>query len=293
MYRFSNIRILLSKISPVFNTRLQFFLKKKKFLNLKNPTTFDEKISYLKLFVYPYDNFYSKCADKVEVRDYVVECGLGHILNDLIYVVDKPRNLLGKKFPSEYVLKWNDDYGSTIIIESHSEERLNNAIHKLENNRLNEFYHLASELHYENIKPKIICEKKLSDPLNESLIDYKFYCFNGKVEYIMVCIGRNKGQTKFYFYDRNWDIQILNDDTKDMKPNDRVEKPDNLEAIIEMAEILANKSKFVRVDFYIIGDEVIFGEMTFTPAAGMDSGLWESTDKLFGNLLKLEEFYGN
>ena len=39
--------------------------------------------------------------------------------------------------------------------------------------------------------------------------------------------------------------------------------------------------------FYIYEGKVIFGEMTFTPSGGFDTGRLPETDILMGNLLKL------
>ena len=55
-------------------------------LDLKNPQTFDEKIWYLKL--YEKNPLKTKCTDKYLVREYVKECGLEHILNELYGVYD-------------------------------------------------------------------------------------------------------------------------------------------------------------------------------------------------------------
>ena len=45
---------------------------------------------------------------------------------------------------------------------------------------MKERYGLATvELHYLNIKPRIICEKYLCDDKGKMPLDYKIYCSNG------------------------------------------------------------------------------------------------------------------
>ncbi len=54
----------------------------------------------------------------------------------------------------------------------------------------------------------------------------------------------------------------------------------------EHALKLASDFKFVRIDFYLINGGVIFGELTFTPLAGLDVTLQEA-DAILGSQLKL------
>ena len=53
------------------------------------------------------------------------------------------------------------------------------------------------------------------------------------------------------------------------------------------AETLSAPFPFVRVDLYEVEGKVFFGELTFTPAAAMDTGRLPETDRMFGELLQL------
>ena len=59
--------------------------------------------------------------------------------------------------------------------------------------------------------------------------------------------------------------------------------------MIRYAEVLSAPVPFVRTDFYLVDGKVVFGELTFTPAAGLDTGKLEYTDKLLGDLIKLSK----
>jgi hypothetical protein len=48
-----------------------------------------------------------------------------------------------------------------------------------------------------------------------------------------------------------------------------VKNPESLGLMIEASEKLSNGFPFVRVDFYEINEKPVFGEMTFTPGAGL------------------------
>lgn len=47
--------------------------------------------------------------------------------------------------------------------------------------------------------------------------------------------------------------------------------------------------EFVRVDFYISQGQIIFGELTFTPSAGLDTDILPPTDVLLGKMLTLQQ----
>lgn len=54
---------------------------------------------------------------------------------------------------------------------------------------------------------------------------------------------------------------------------EKIEKPNELEKALEYAEFLAKDFPVVRVDFFIEEGGIYFGELTFTPSAGIDSDL--------------------
>lgn len=118
--------------------------------------------------------------------------------------------------------------------------------------------------------------------------DYKVYCFNGEPKYIMVCVGRKHGmRPKFYFFDSKWNLARINADSKKAPQNFTMEKPKCLEKVLQHAKKLAEPFPFVRADFYIVGEKVYFGELTFTPAAGMDSKRLPETDIMMGRLVDI------
>ena len=57
--------------------------------------------------------------------------------------------------------------------------------------------------------------------------------------------------------------------------------------MIEFAEKLSKDIPFVRVDFYEINNKVYFGELTFYPAAGMETFIPNLNDELLGQWLSI------
>ena len=118
--------------------------------------------------------------------------------------------------------------------------------------------------------------------------DYKVFCFNGCAKYIMVCIGREKGDhPQYYFLNEKWELENINETTL-KAPNDfYIEKPRCLEQLLRYAEKLSRPFPFVRVDFYVINEKVYFGELTFTPSAGLDANIFPDKDLLMGEQIRL------
>ena len=112
---YRNIMAMISSISPTATSEIYYFSKFRKKINLKNPKTFNEKLMYLKLKEYENNELITKCADKYKVREYVKDCGLENILNDLIAVYNNTDEIDFDKLPNQFVMKCTHDSGSTII----------------------------------------------------------------------------------------------------------------------------------------------------------------------------------
>ena len=274
-------------ISPKLNTKMIYKSAFGKKLDLDNPKTLNEKILWLKLNRYMNDPLVIKCADKYAVREYIEECGCGEILNDLIAVWDSVDEIKWNELPDQFVIKWNFGAGMNIICDNKATLDINQTKKKLKRWGKNKYWLRHSEMQYKYAPKKMICEKYLNDGTGAQPTDYKVYCFNGKAEYIMICVGRALGLPKFYFYDREWNLCRLNRDSIDAPKDFAWEKPNCIDAIFEYAEMLASPFPFVRADFYAINDAVYFGELTFTPAGGVDSSRLPETDVLFGEKVDL------
>lgn len=100
------------------------------------------------------------------------------------------------------------------------------------------------------------------------MIDYKFFCFDGKPEFMFIATGHAEGKTYFDFYDMefNW-ISV-----KQYCPNaeKKPEKPKCFEEMTILAQKLAQGFKHIRVDFFQVEGKVYFGELTFTHFGGFE-----------------------
>lgn len=277
--------IALSYISPRWNTKLLYLKKFGRFPDLKNPKTLNEKILKLKLESYGQNELVRKCADKYRVREYIESCGLGNCLTNLIAVYDKPSNIDWESLPESFAMKWNFGCGYNIICPSKKDLDIPATVKQLEQWGKEPFWAYFSELQYRNMEQKIIVEEYLGDPDGLPPEDYKFYCFHGKAYCVMLCVGREEGWPKFYFFDRDFNLMRINRDSVNAPEGFALPKPEGLDEAFAVADRLSKGFPFVRVDLYVTEQGVRFGEMTFTPAAALDNKRLPETDLLFGSMM--------
>lgn len=280
-----NIGSFLTIISPKLNTQYSYFLFNCKFMNLKNPQTFAEKISWLKIYRYSKDALVMKCADKLAVREYVQAKGFGYMLNELIAVFDDVNDIDWYKLPDAFVLKWNFGSGFNFLCHNKNEIDIKSAEKKLKQWGKKKFWLFFSELQYKVAHKCILCERFLDTP-DSALIDYKFYCFHGKVRAVLVIERVNENAERAVFMTPSWNFMSdINYKYKDFFIPD---KPKSLFEMKQAAEKLSGNFPFVRVDFYEWQGKPIFGEMTFTPAAGMNPSETLIDGKQMGEYISLD-----
>lgn len=280
---------LLTLISPTLNTKVFYWRRFGKKLDLKNPQTSNEKILWLKLNTYYKNPLVTQCADKYAVREYVQKQGCGDILNELYGAWTNPDEIDFNALPDKFVLKNNYFYHMNLVVTDKSKLDIP-ATRKMLREWLKSNGHLyASEMQYAAIPKKIIAEKFIETEDGLAPADYKIYCCNGKPLYVMVCIGREQNvKPKFYYFDIKGNLQreLTRDGLK--APQDfKYDIPAGWDKMIQCAEKLSAPFPFVRADFYLEKGQVIFGELTFTPAAGLDAGKLHTTDLIIGEHIVL------
>lgn len=260
---------VMSFIPDKLMLRMQYRIKTGRKLNLKNPQRYTEKLQWYKL--YYRDPMMKKCVDKYEVRGYVKKCGFDNILNECYGVYSTPDEIDFSKLPDAFVLK--DTLGgggnSVILIPDKREFDIEQVKRQIshwiaESTRVK---HPGREWVYDGMPHRIIAEKYISSATDEDgLIDYKFFCFGGKVSCLYV-MGDRKTGLKVGIYDRNFqklDAYI----SYDKKMEITAEKPKNFEEMCKIAEKLSENFPHARIDLFNQNGVIIFGEITFFSGSG-------------------------
>lgn len=266
-------------------SKIYFRIVLKKKLNLKNPQTFNEKLQWLKLYYYPSNQLVVKCADKFLAREYVKEKAFGDLLVPLIASWQEVDQINWNKLPDQFVLKCNHGCAYNLVCSNISTFDKEKALLQLSEWLKEDFGRFNVELHYSKIRDKVImCEKYLGDELT----DYKFFCFNGKPEFIYVSndlIHDRQAQIGFFNLDGS-KMELKRDDYVDIP---KVILPDFYEEMLSAAEALCKDFPFVRVDFFVTNTNYYFAELTFTPSACMMPINPPKYDKIWGDMLDIKD----
>lgn len=255
-------------------------------LDLANPRTFNEKLQWLKL--YNRNPLYTTLVDKVAAKKWATEkLGEQYIIKTL-GVWPRFDDIDFNKLPNQFVLKCNHDSGSYVICKDKKKLDLAQAKAKLDGGLKRNFYYKFREWPYKNVPPRIIAEEYMADK-NGVLVDYKFACFHGQVDNVMVCLDRHINDVKFYFFDRDWNLKRLNVRGKNAPEGFTIPKPPCMDEMFDIATKLSEGIPFVRVDLFECDGKIYFGEMTFFPDSGFDANLLPETDLYFGQMIDLDK----
>lgn len=163
---------------------------------------------------------------------------------------------------------------------------------KIEKCLKHNFYFGQREWAYKDIKPRIIVEEYMEDETTKKLgfsglTDYKFFCFDGKPEFVYVSCGlENHESAQISFLTMEWEFaKFKRSDYKGLIA--LPDKPKRFNEMVEYAKKLSKGEKFVRVDFYEINANVYFSEITYYPCSGFmpfDPIEW---DAIIGEMIKL------
>ena len=266
--------------------KLQYRIKTGRKLNLKNPHTFSEKIQLYKLKYR--DPLMHRCVDKYEVRKYVEEKGLKDILVPLYGRYDNVKQIDLDNLPEQFVLKTtNGGGGFNIFICNDKSTVSKKVVAKKLKCKTVKSRTGGREWAYYGLKPGIVAEKLLVNSENPyaGINDYKFFCYNGKPQYVLVDSDRYI-RHKMNFYDLDWNT--LNVSCGYPSNEKTIPKPVNFDKMVEIAKTLSSDFPFVRVDLYNIEGQIYFGELTFYPCSGYVQFEPDYFNELFGEKIDLE-----
>lgn len=280
---------LLNFLDDKAYLKLMYKIHMGKSLNLEHPQTFNEKLQWLK--IHDRNPLYTTLVDKYEVKKYVADkIGEQYIIPTL-GVWDHFDDIDFDTLPDQFVLKCTHDSGGLVICRDKS--KLDKKITKIRIEKClkRNYYWSGREWPYKNVKPRIIAEKYMCDDMDDELKDYKIMCFDSKVKETFVCSDRfsDKG-LRVTFYDTDW--KRLPFARHYPVAEEEIEKPKSYDEMKQLAEKLAQKIPFVRVDFYEVKGRPYFGELTFYPGSGMEEFSPEKWDKKLGELIRLPENQG-
>lgn len=280
-------------------------------LNLESPTVFNEKLQWLKLN--DHDPLYPQLADKYSTRRYIAE-RIGE--EYLVPLVGGPwssaRQIDFDSLPNQFVLKCTHDSGSVIVCRDKSRFDAEGARKSLTKRLRRNYYYGDREWPYKDVPPRIIAEAYMhpdgGSPCpagaaslsaaqlqrEQGLLDYRFMCFNGRVRALFLYVGviDQQGHTTENCYSNVYDREFRPLPVREEEPNYPIpiEKSENFEAMVALAERLSQGFPLLRVDQYNIDGRIKLGEMTLYHNGRLanifDHPEW---DEIFGSWIELPE----
>lgn len=258
----------LSIVSDEVYGKIHYYENTGRILNLNQPRYFNEKLWWLK--INNRNSLMTECSDKVKVRDYISRLGLSDILVEIYGIYSKPEDIPFEKMKGKYFIKCNHVSGINTVYDSSNLQLFNRKLFIKEFNRALKmnYYYQSREWNYKNISPRIIIENFIESPTE--LLDYRFLCFNGKVKLIFVdretasINGKHNPGAQRNVYNRDFIFQDFTVGRDNFNPN-LIEKPENLDIMIEYAERISSPFIFCRVDLYNNNGKIQFSEITFYP----------------------------
>lgn len=240
----------------------QFWAVNRYWPNFKQPRSFAEKL--WSRMLHERDPVLTLISDKLRVRDYVASKVGSEYLIPMLWSGERPEQIPFDELPSKFVIKANHGCGYNIIVKDKTQlnqTATRRQLKKWLGENFCEDKYLGIGWGYKHIIPSLMIESFLEEN-GEPPTDYKFWCFSGLVECITVHFDRLVNQSVAVF-DKHFEPSPFNFGPEVPPYSRKIERPLNLDTMIQVAESLASGFGFMRVDLYNLNaNRIFFGELT-------------------------------
>lgn len=252
-----------------------FYLSMGEEIDWKNPKDLNQWIHWL--YFNSDTSKWPLLADKYAVRQMVEQSGFKNNLVPLYAEWDDIESFNIANLPDSFVLKMNNGCGDVMIVQDKGKIDTVEIKNNFRPYFRSKYGESTIEDHYTKIQPRLIAEKLLDKNAqsikSSSMIDYKFWCFNGKPAVCFVVKDRTKTNfvADLYQADESWERIERNNlvyDNHHLRYSNPIPKPELLKTMLEIASKLSKGHPQMRVDLYEADGNVYFGELTMTSQAG-------------------------
>ncbi|RZF19159.1 ATP-grasp fold amidoligase family protein [Serratia marcescens] len=272
------VKGLYRRMPDAIYHQLKYAMFFRKVPHLAHPVGYSEKLMRRK--VYPLA-IYTQLSDKYRVREYIEQLWGKEYLIDLYAHGNEFTEEMYQQLPESFVIKANHGSGYNKLVFDKSQTGYNE-LRVLTNSWLRQsFYQVYRERHYKDIPPCIMVERMLIDE-GQIPNDIKIHCFNldGEVRFFIQIDYQRFIDHRRDFFDADWNRTEIRMGV----PNSDVpmSRPSGLKEMLRLARQVAEQFSYVRVDFYQVQERIYFGELTFTPGAGLQRLMPETIEQEWG-----------
>jgi hypothetical protein len=250
----------------------------------RNPVTLNEKIRHK--MVHDKRPLLTLFADKFRVRDFIAERVGSSLLPTLFDSTTDAKLIDWKSLPREFVAKVNHGSGGVIVVSLAADPatRLPSNLSRLDWNRylihpdtvdfdslsaiLNRWLSMSfgqqklrgiREWAYKDIQPRVLVEEFVGSKTTLPP-QIATTCIHGRPEEILYYPGSTS-------FNRDFPVRFLRDDFRSVAATTGL--PESLiQELLTLSEKVARSIDFVRVDWLITENGLVFGELTNYPAGG-------------------------
>ena len=248
-------------------------------LNYVEPGSFTEKMHCRKLF--DRNPAFPIFCDKLATREYVAAKGYAALLPNLLWSGSDPEAIPFDDLEGPYIIKPSHRSGRKIIVRPGDDIDTRN-VRRLCHRWLRRPHgRRQREWGYAGLKGRILVEQLLPAPEGYDFPhDYRLVTFSGRIEFIRVDSTRRNVNTQMpetfvTLFDREWNRLPWREwiggkpiGARSANNLSRVRKPVCLSQMIETAECLAAGLDHLRVDFFVVEDRPVVGELTVYYGSG-------------------------
>lgn len=239
-------------------------------LNLNQPTSFYEKINYLKHNYF--DDEQTLLTDKYRVKEFLEKGGDGAIVPKVLFY-SKSVNDFKKWFYAnkdrynQFVVKTNHSCGDIFIYNDGVVTRkygiviknMKKVFRMLKIGLKYNHYYTCFERNYKDIDPLIFVEEFIN---MDEAIEYEFMANYGQIKFINVVTNRQNSTKSEILFDTKWNPIVNTVNKTGVKPNRE-------KYMLQFIKKYTSKFPFCRVDFIETKDKLYFCEFTFVKSGGI------------------------
>jgi len=254
-------RHLLPRVPAKQRRRWLYVTRQRRWPSFRRPSTFTEKVNWR--ILNDRRELLSWTCDKFQMKEHATQSGAPLVVPASLWSGRDVRELAHVQLPDRWVLKPSHRSGLVYFGDKGTDlEALAAATSTWCDAHEGEF---LAEWAYLRAEPKLFVEEFVG-AVDSAPPDYKFFVFGGEPRLIQVDLDRFGGHRRSFFTPE-WKLVHV---ALNKRPSaGDLPAPAVLPQMLEAARILGRDFDFIRIDLYLDGDDVVFGEYTPYPGSGL------------------------
>lgn len=231
--------------------------------DLRNPRTYNERLAHK--ILHDRDPLLVRTSDKIAVREVVAESiGAEHLI-PLVGTWRRAADIPWDALPDRFVLKANHGSGTNLIVRDKAAVDRDAVLREADGWLAGNHYAWTAEWAYSRIRPRLLAEALLPGPDDGVPEDFKIYVFRGRPRLFEVHQRRFRPGYRYIHLDAETFGPVPFTWGEHAAPPEQAADytpPPEARRMVEIAARLGAGFDHVRVDLFLAGGRIWFGELT-------------------------------